>query len=63
MVLKQIKYKKVKKGKLKNLEFKANTLHFGTIGLKAVQSGVINSKQLNAAKYAITKKIKKRGKI
>jgi ribosomal protein L16/L10AE len=37
------KYKKTKKGKLKNLEFKANKLKFGTIGLKAKESGIINS--------------------
>ena len=61
--LKQIKYKKFKKGRLKNFEFKINNLKFGTYGLKAVQSGVIKAHQLNAAKQAITKKLKKNGKL
>lgn len=60
---KQTKYKKFKKGKLKKFEFKVNSLKFGTVGLKAVQSGVIKSHQLVAAKQAITKKIKKNGKL
>ena len=60
---KQIKYKKIIKGKLKKLEFKANNLKFGTVGLKAAESGVINSRQIEAARQAIARKIKRRGKI
>lgn len=60
---KQIKYKKVKKGKLKKLEFKTNVLKFGTIGLKAIESGIISAKQIEAAKKSIIWKIKKKGKI
>ena len=60
---KQIKFKKTKKGKLKKLEFKANKLVFGTIGLKAAESGIISYKQLEAARQAITRKIKRKGKV
>ena len=60
---KQTKYKKIKKGKLKRLEFKANNLKFGTVGLKAAESGVINSRQIEAARQAIARKIKRKGKI
>jgi large subunit ribosomal protein L16 len=60
---KQIKYKKCKKGRLKKLEFKVTSLKFGTFGLKAAESGVIKSNQLLAAKQAIIKKVKKKGKI
>lgn len=56
-------HKKFKKGKLKRLEFKANNLKFGTLGLKAAQSGIIKSLHLLAAKQAIMKKIKKKGKV
>ena len=59
----QIKYKKTKKGKLVKLEFKANSLKFGTIGLKAAESGIINSHQMEASRQAITRKIKRKGKI
>ena len=60
---KQIKYKKTKKGKLSKYEFKANKLKFGTIGLKAVESGMLNTKQIEAARQAIVRKIKRKGKI
>jgi large subunit ribosomal protein L16 len=60
---KRSKYKKIKKGKLKKLEFKANCLKFGTVGLKAAESGVISAKQIEAARKAIVRKIKKKGKI
>lgn len=57
------KYKKFKKSTLKKFEFKANNLKYGDFGLKAAQSGIIKSSHLLAAKQAILKKIKKRGKL
>ena len=60
---KQIKHKKVKKGRLKKLEFKTASLKFGTLGLKAAESGIIHSRQIEAARQAIIKKIKRKGKI
>lgn len=60
---KQTKYKKTRKGKLVRLEFKANKLTFGTIGLKAAESGIINSRQIEAARQAIVRKMKRKGKI
>ena len=57
---KKIKYKKTKKGKLKSLEFKSNCLKFGTIGLKSINSAIITARQLEAARQAISRKIKKR---
>lgn len=57
------KYKKIRKGKLPRLEFKANMLKFGTIGLKAAESGTISAKQIEAARQAIMRKIKRKGKL
>jgi len=59
----QTKYKKTKKGKLKKLEYKSNRLTFGTIGLKAKESGIINSRQIESARQAIARKLKRKGKI
>ena len=59
----KVKYKKTKKGNLGRLEFKSNDLKFGTIGLKAAESGILNSRQIEAARQAITRKIKRKGKI
>lgn len=60
---KKTKYKKTKKGKLGKLNFKANKLKFGTVGLKAVNSAIISARQLEASRQAISRKIKKKGKI
>jgi large subunit ribosomal protein L16 len=62
-VLQPKKINTVKKGKLVRLEFKSNVLKFGTIGLKAAESGIINSRQIEAARQAIVRKIKRKGKI
>lgn len=60
---KQIKFKKTKKGKLVKLEFKANQLTFGIIGLKASESGILNSRQIEAARQSIARKTKRKAKI
>lgn len=60
---KKTKYKKIKKGKLVKLEFKSNNLVFGTVGLKASEAGTISAKQIEAARQAITRKIKRKGKV
>ena len=60
---KKTKYNKVRKGRLKKLTFKSNTVQFGEIGLKAVSSGTITARQIEAARKAIVRKIKRRGKI
>ena len=60
---KKLRFKKIKKGKLKKYEYRSNFLKFGTIGLKAINSGFITSKQIESAKQAITKKIHRKGKV
>jgi large subunit ribosomal protein L16 len=60
---KQKKYKKFRKSRLKNLEFKATNLTFGEFGLKALESGIITSAQLLSAKQTILKKTRKKSKI
>lgn len=57
------KYKKTRKGRLKKLEFKANTIRFGELGLKAEIAGIITARQIEAARRAIAKKIKRKGKV
>jgi large subunit ribosomal protein L16 len=60
---KRTKYRKIRKGKLSKLNFKSNTLKFGTVGLKAIESGMISAKQLESARQAISRKIKRGGKL
>ena len=60
---KKTKYKKTKKGKLNNLEYRTNKLQFGTVGLKAVNSAMVTARQIEASRQAISRKIKKKGKL
>lgn len=60
---KRLKYKKIRKGTLPKFEYRANTLQFGTIGLKAVESGTISARQIEAARQSINRKIKRKGKL
>lgn len=60
---KSIKYKKVRKGKLKKFEFKSNKLRFGTVGLKALESGSLTYNQIESARQIISKKTKRKSKI
>jgi len=60
---KQFKYKKIKKGKLSKYEFKSNKLIYGNIGIKAVESGILHPRQIEAARQAITRKTQRKAKI
>jgi len=60
---KRTKYKKIRKGKLSKLDFKANTLRFGEVGLKSTMSALINARQIEAARRVISRKLKKKGKV
>ena len=57
------KYRKVKKGRLKKLEFKSNSVKFGELGLKAQVAGMITANQIEAARRTIARKTKRKGKI
>lgn len=60
---KKLKYKKVRKGRIKKYNYRSNKLSFGTIGLKSIESGLITAKQLEAARQAIVRKIQRKGKL
>lgn len=60
---KKTKYKKLQKGKLNRYNFRATKLQFGSFGLKAVKSGTISARQLEAARQAIVRKLERKGKL
>jgi large subunit ribosomal protein L16 len=60
---KKLRHKKVKKGKLLQYKYKTTSLSFGILGLKAVESGIINVKQIEAARQAISRKTRRKTKI
>ena len=57
---KRTKYRK--KGRNRGKSFRGNSIAFGTIALKAVEAGRINSRQIEAARVAMTRHIKRSGK-
>jgi len=59
---KRTKYRKVMKGRNRGYSQRGNYLAYGTIGLKAVTAGRINSRQIEAARVAMTRHIKRSGK-
>lgn len=60
---KKTKYKKVQKGQLSKYNFRANQLKFGNIGLKITRSGTISSRQIEAARQAIARKLDRQGQL
>jgi large subunit ribosomal protein L16 len=60
---KQTKFRKYKKGKIKGNSSKNLSCKFGLYGLKAVESGRITARQIEAARITITRKIKRKGKL
>lgn len=60
---KKLKWRKQKKGRIRGVENRATTLAFGEYGLKAVTSERITSRQIEAARRAISRQMKRQGKI
>ncbi len=60
---KRTKYRKQMKGRNRGKSFRANTLTYGNIGIKAVDHGRIDSRQIEAARIAMTRKINRQGKV
>lgn len=60
---KKYKYRYPHKGRLKGLASRGNTVSFGEYGLKSVERGVLTARQIEAARIAITRKVKRGGKL
>ena len=60
---KQVKYRKQRKGRIKGMESKSVNLTVGTYGLKALESGRVTARQIEATRRAITRKMKRRGRV
>ena len=60
---KKVKFRKQQKGKMRGKAHRGNTVDFGEFGLKAVECGWITDRQIEAARIAMTRYIKRGGKI
>lgn len=59
----KVKYRKQQRGRMKGNAYRGCSLHFGDYGLKALESGWVTNRQIEAARIAITRYIKRGGKI
>lgn len=60
---KRVKHRKVHRGRMKGTAKGGTSLTFGEYGLQALQPGWVTSKQLEAARVALTRHIKRGGKV
>lgn len=60
---KKVKHRKVFKGKVRGKAHRGSTISFGDYALKAVESGKLTAQQIEAARIAINRKIKRGGKV
>jgi large subunit ribosomal protein L16 len=60
---KKVKYRKKQKGRTKGKAFRGSTLEFGDYGLQALECGHMTAQQIESARIAVTRHIKRGGKI
>jgi len=60
---KKVKFRKQQKGRMKGIAYRGSNLNHGEFGLQAVECGTISSKQIEAARVAMTRHVKRGGKM
>ena len=60
---KRVKHRKQQKGKNRGLAQRGSSISFGRFGLQALEGGFIKSRQIEAARIAITRHVKRQGKL
>jgi large subunit ribosomal protein L16 len=59
----KIKYRKPQKGKMRGMANTGDFVAFGTFGLKALECGWITSRQIEAARITISRRVRKVGRM
>jgi large subunit ribosomal protein L16 len=60
----KVKFRKIQRGgRLKGIATKGNEVSFGSFGLKAMETGLVSARQIEAARRAMTRYVKRGGKI
>jgi len=60
---KRVKYRKSQRGRMAGKAQRGSTISFGDLGLKALQPHWITSRQIEACRVAVTRKMKRDGKV
>lgn len=60
---KRVKRRKVQKGRIKGVAQRGTTVAFGDFGIKTLEIGRITSRQIEAARIAMTRRMKRAGRV
>lgn len=60
---KRTKYRKQQKGRNRGMAHRGSTISFGSFGLKSMDAGFITNRQIEAARIAMTRYMKREGKV
>lgn len=60
---KKVKYRKMQKGRMHGKAYRGSSIAFGEYGLKSLEPGWITSRQIEAARVAIQRQLKRGGKL
>ncbi len=60
---KKVKYRKRHKGKMRGTAYRGSTISFGTFALQALEPAWITQRQIEAARVALTRHVKRKGKV
>jgi len=60
---KRIKHRKVQRGRTNRKSYRGSKISFGQFGLKALEPGWITNRQIEAARIAVTRHLKRGGKV
>jgi large subunit ribosomal protein L16 len=60
---KRVKFRKQQKGRMRGKAYRGGSLQFGDFGLQAAECGWISSRQIEAARIAMTRHVKRGGKM
>ena len=60
---KKVKHRKIQKGRLRGKSHRGNKLSFGDFGLQAITTGFVSARQIEAARIAMTRHVKRGVKV
>jgi large subunit ribosomal protein L16 len=60
---KRVKFRKMQRGRMKGLAWRGSTVSFGAYGLQALEPHMLTSRQIEAARRAIVRSIRRGGKL
>ena len=60
---KRTKFRKMQKGRIRGLAYRGSTVAYGSFAIKTMEEGFITSRQIEAARIAINRYMKREGKV